>query len=199
MVVGFCGVLLFFFVPESFWDRSPVPKIRHTSKNTSRLSFLSAFRSQKPAPDTRLDKQADGVLDNINEEKAMPPTTSNRPTRPAIIHRPSTTRNLHVGFAKYEHENSQGNKDSEDSTTPADMGVAPVQATHSGKQLRLGLPTRSANTEKFLNQSPSNTTGVQSTNGNTWWSQQAELLLLHSYIISIRPGMTMSKGQARTT
>lgn len=31
MVVGFCGVLLFFFVPETFWDRTPRPRrfLRH--------------------------------------------------------------------------------------------------------------------------------------------------------------------------
>ncbi|KAI9841303.1 MAG: hypothetical protein M1837_000789 [Sclerophora amabilis] len=34
IVVGFCFVLLFFFVPETFWDRTPRPKLRTTSSDS---------------------------------------------------------------------------------------------------------------------------------------------------------------------
>merc|ERR1712000_406520 len=88
MVVGFCGVLLFFFVPETFWDRSPVPKSRSRkpSNATSRFSLFSGMRSPKhtraPATATQLEKQGDGVIDDPNYEKADPLTNPQASTRP---------------------------------------------------------------------------------------------------------------------
>jgi MFS family permease len=35
IVVGFCGVMLFLFVPETFWDRTPRPKSRRQSRSRS--------------------------------------------------------------------------------------------------------------------------------------------------------------------
>ncbi|PVH69753.1 MFS general substrate transporter [Cadophora sp. DSE1049] len=110
MVVGFCGVLLFFFVPETFWDRSPVPKSRSRkpSNTTSRFSLFSGMRSPKPppapAPATQLEKQGDGVIDDPNYEKADPLTNPPAPKRPSIIHRTSISRHLHVGFVPNEHD-----------------------------------------------------------------------------------------------
>ncbi|KAK6580686.1 hypothetical protein PZA11_006922 [Diplocarpon coronariae] len=103
MVVGFCGVLLFFFVPETFWDRTPVPKSRGSSKNASRFSLFSGLRSPKPAG---LEKQGDGNLDDLDSNKPLSAVPSRiwAPGRPSIIHRPSTTRQLHVGFAHNDPE-----------------------------------------------------------------------------------------------
>lgn len=46
MVVGFCWVLLFLFVPETTWDRTPVPKSRRptTPRGPSLLRRLSSLR-----------------------------------------------------------------------------------------------------------------------------------------------------------
>ncbi|KAM0717839.1 hypothetical protein Q7P37_006171 [Cladosporium fusiforme] len=33
IIIGFSGLLLFLFVPETFWDRAPVPRRRHPSRN----------------------------------------------------------------------------------------------------------------------------------------------------------------------
>jgi hypothetical protein len=44
MVVAFCGVLLFFFVPETFWDRAPVPRSR---KPKSRPNFFRRLSSKQ--------------------------------------------------------------------------------------------------------------------------------------------------------
>ncbi|KIW48829.1 uncharacterized protein PV06_01391 [Exophiala oligosperma] len=40
MVVGFCFCLLFFFVPETFWDRTPRPKSRRPTHQRSLSSIL---------------------------------------------------------------------------------------------------------------------------------------------------------------
>lgn len=110
MVVGFCAILLFFFVPESFWDRSPVPKNRGNSKNASRLSLLSSWRlSKSPPPLNTLERQADGNLDDLGSDKPLSavPSRMSAPKRPAMVHRTSTTRHLHVGFVKSESEPDQ--------------------------------------------------------------------------------------------
>ncbi|KAJ3572898.1 hypothetical protein NPX13_g4893 [Xylaria arbuscula] len=53
IVVGFCGILLFLFVPETFWDRTPIPKAtRRVSKRPSfgkRPSFFSRKSSARQA------------------------------------------------------------------------------------------------------------------------------------------------------
>ena len=51
MVVGLCFVLLFLFVPETFWDRTPRPKQRSTGHGASRtMSFI--FRHGPLTPRT---------------------------------------------------------------------------------------------------------------------------------------------------
>lgn len=153
MVVGFCGVLLFFFVPETFWDRSPVPKSRKTSRNTSRFSLFSGMRSPKPqqaaaAPVAGLDKQGDGVLDDLNRERLMSPSQKPTSRRPSILQRPSTARHLHVGFVTNRSDNDTDDKsyqtaeggplphhhgamhEFKDSVEPAG-GVPPTPALHN--------------------------------------------------------------------
>lgn len=46
IIVGFCGILLFFFVPETYWDRAPVPKPRGSSRPTSLLRRFSRSQSR---------------------------------------------------------------------------------------------------------------------------------------------------------
>ncbi|KAI9050506.1 hypothetical protein LZ554_005668 [Drepanopeziza brunnea f. sp. 'monogermtubi'] len=104
MVGGFCAVVLFLFVPESFWDRSPVPRSRRNSNNASRLSFLSGLRSSKspPRPPSALDKQADGNLDDMAHDRPLSaiPSRFVASKRPAIVHRTSAHRHHHVGFVR---------------------------------------------------------------------------------------------------
>ncbi|MCJ1421226.1 hypothetical protein MMC32_007588 [Xylographa parallela] len=42
MIVGFCFALIFFFVPETFWDRTPRPHV-HTRSKRPTLGSISAF------------------------------------------------------------------------------------------------------------------------------------------------------------
>ncbi|KAK0633692.1 major facilitator superfamily domain-containing protein [Immersiella caudata] len=48
IVVAFCGVLLFLFVPETFWDRRPVPKVAR--KASSRPNFFRRYSSKHGVP-----------------------------------------------------------------------------------------------------------------------------------------------------
>ncbi|KAI1140982.1 MFS general substrate transporter [Hypoxylon sp. FL0543] len=95
MVVGCCGTLLFFFVPETFWDRSPTPRSRRHPKRPSLFSRRSSARQvskahihegagangEKPTIDTGGDK----AVENYHE-----------PTSPTSQHR---HKRAHVGFA----------------------------------------------------------------------------------------------------
>src|SRR6187551_2632989 len=44
MVVALCGVLLFLFVPETFWDRKPIPKVAR--KGSHRPNFFRRYSSK---------------------------------------------------------------------------------------------------------------------------------------------------------
>lgn len=83
MIVGFCGVLLFFFVPETFWDRTP------TRRPHKRPSFLR-----------RLSSRHGGSHGGQTPRMTAPPLTHGeeieRPVSPGAAGR---TKALHVGFA----------------------------------------------------------------------------------------------------
>ncbi|KAI8195630.1 hypothetical protein KHU50_010734 [Colletotrichum sp. SAR 10_65] len=78
MVVALCGVLLFLFVPETFWDRTPVPKSRKPSR---RPSFRHRLSSRNDVP-----------------QVAKTPTAAG-PTSPAPLSPSHPHKDLHVGFA----------------------------------------------------------------------------------------------------
>jgi hypothetical protein len=144
MVVGFCGGLLFLFVPESFWDRTPVPKSRRLSKNGSRFSLFSHRRESHTHQRDLPAGHGDGHIDHTEPEKTAPidPVNGTIPSRPALAHRHTSNRVLHVGFAPDNHQEETGNgtgKDgavdhgshlSERPTSPSDVD-SPGKATET--------------------------------------------------------------------
>ena len=48
IVVAFCMFLLFLFVPETFWDRTPIPRSHRPSRRPSFLRRTSSMRSGIP-------------------------------------------------------------------------------------------------------------------------------------------------------
>ena len=112
MVVGFCGTLLFLFVPESFWDRTPIPRVRKQSRNGSRFSIFSR-RNSHAVPKDVSPNLGDGNEKHTDLEKPATDDAANgtlSPDRPLNV-RKSTTRTLHVGFVSAEHqeETKRGN------------------------------------------------------------------------------------------
>ncbi|KAF6822051.1 major facilitator superfamily transporter [Colletotrichum plurivorum] len=104
MVVGLCGVLLFLFVPETFWDRSPVPKSRKPSR---RPSFRHRHSSRHEVP--QVAPASAGDADAV----------SHTPQSPAGASHPH--KDLHVGFAAEATPtaNVDPEKPSDTETTPA--------------------------------------------------------------------------------
>lgn len=148
MVVGFCWILLFLFVPETFWDRTPRPKSRHNTKNNSRLSLIRQRLASHvshvshhihPHPKSPPAHQIDGNGEGPLEKTTTSPSAA-EPTlrRPSEVHRPA--RNLHVGFAGEDHDTTE-KLDTHDShvspsnghTDPlASVGMTPVESPSSG-------------------------------------------------------------------
>jgi MFS family permease len=91
IVVGFCFFLIFFFVPETFWDRAPRPAKRHTS---SRSHSPNKHRNHLhlPSRHTRKDTHTPGlqlpVAASMGEQPATPLEHTTKPAKVA-----------HVGFA----------------------------------------------------------------------------------------------------
>lgn len=81
IVVSFLGTLLFFFVPETFWDRTPHPKKSRTSGD--RPGFFRRY-SQSEVPKSR----SDSVATNLAVYRGATPE--------AINYRGG---NIHMGFA----------------------------------------------------------------------------------------------------
>jgi MFS family permease len=66
VVVGFCSLLLFLFVPETFWDRAPIP---HKRKNKNRtLSNINIFHLRLPEKKVEVDDG--GVTAEMSEKAA---------------------------------------------------------------------------------------------------------------------------------
>ncbi|TAQ87152.1 hypothetical protein B7494_g4530 [Chlorociboria aeruginascens] len=122
IVAGFCWVLLFLFVPETFWDRTPRPKNRDPSRRTSRIkSVVSYFRlktvSQNPHK-SDLEKHVNGRVDDSDTQKSST-TQVNFPRKPSLAHGGTHNRSLHVGFASNDHKEIDNTI-----TTPAEVDTA---------------------------------------------------------------------------
>jgi hypothetical protein len=104
MVVGLCWILLFFFVPETFWDRTPRPKLRRPSHEKLRHSHeklhSSIFGGRNPSLSQphNTGEAGDASTTNAALYKTSTSKSANDTLSKSLTgRRPS--RALHVGFA----------------------------------------------------------------------------------------------------
>ncbi|KAI1129307.1 major facilitator superfamily domain-containing protein [Nemania abortiva] len=93
IIVGFCGILLFFFVPETFWDRSPIPK--SAKKVAKRPSFFRRISSARHAV-PRVSQGADAATaptEHLTHENTEVKSTEEKQDVPR------TKPQRHIGFA----------------------------------------------------------------------------------------------------
>ncbi|TVY80388.1 putative MFS-type transporter [Lachnellula suecica] len=134
MIVGFLGVLLFFFLPESFWDRTPRPKSRKSSKNVSKLSILSHRHRSQASP---IKEEAPRQVDGTEDEVPRKPSIKNSSALALSPTPAQSTRNLHVEFV--------GDDEKKKSEYPNNDGAVNYpEATHLATPIRRG---RGATTE----------------------------------------------------
>lgn len=112
IVVGACLILLFFFVPETFWDRAPRP--RHYNKRPNMHRSMSdivsqGFRGRRPHVQRLEDEPENEELDT----DAIQPT-------------PKKHKNVHVGFADGE-EDDMNEKAEGHAITPLETPTTDVE------------------------------------------------------------------------
>ncbi|KAI0008665.1 MFS general substrate transporter [Xylariaceae sp. FL0662B] len=99
MVVGLCGSLLFLFVPETFWDRSPIPRSRRHPKRPSLFSRRSSARQiakgtaadgEKPPLDSA-EQHTVGNLDADSQSIHLRPSLFSRKSSARQIPKDTTT------------------------------------------------------------------------------------------------------------
>lgn len=102
IVVGFSGGLLFLFVPETHWDRTPIPRSRRRPKRPSLFSRRSASRYSvpkvtKPAKEPAPDEVAatPGISSPVEEKGAH--DLQEKTGQSAVA--PTRHKSGHVGFA----------------------------------------------------------------------------------------------------
>jgi MFS family permease len=107
IVVGACLILLFFFVPETFWDRTPRPRV-HKQKRP-RLPGRSV--SDMVSHGFRGRRSHVQVLDETNEQD-----------HPDLDHALKRSKHAHVGFADDQQEDVPQEFDTEKSNVASDAG-----------------------------------------------------------------------------
>ncbi|KAI0602523.1 major facilitator superfamily domain-containing protein [Biscogniauxia sp. FL1348] len=128
IVVAFCGFLLFLFVPETFWDRSPVPKSRQHPKRPGLFNRISSARQSVHTPShitngggvtaatEKLDPDEARIKSTVDQDEATKPQNQTR------------TKKAHVGFApdvdKEATLGSENESDGTDSKSPKGTSAA---------------------------------------------------------------------------
>ncbi|KAI1427226.1 major facilitator superfamily domain-containing protein [Xylaria sp. FL1777] len=123
IVVGFCGILLFFFVPETFWDRSPIPKSsRRVAKRPSFFSRRSTAREAVPRVSDAAGVTTAPTEQLTHEHNDVKPTEQEQQVARPAQHR-------HVGFAPEaeEHPDSETRHGEENSPLPSTHTAPPPQ------------------------------------------------------------------------
>jgi MFS family permease len=92
IVVGFCFFLIFFFVPETFWDRTPTPARRHAH---GRNHSPSNHRSHLHLPSRHNKKDQHAPAPEPQSTVPVEPLPSS-----ALQHRSKPPKAAHVGFAE---------------------------------------------------------------------------------------------------
>ena len=106
MVVGFCFVLIFFFVPETFWDRTPRPKVYTRSRRFTFASLVGMFDSSHHKNGEKEDSPLDEpqVYDGSSDIHRLAINNSlaagrPNPARGTIAQRRQQRQAHRVGFA----------------------------------------------------------------------------------------------------
>ncbi|KAI8953427.1 major facilitator superfamily domain-containing protein [Xylaria longipes] len=150
IVVGFCGILLFLFVPETFWDRTPIPKsARRVTKRPSFFSRRSSARQAVP----RVAQAADAITEQpIHEDTEVKPTEEK-----AEVAQPKQQQR-HVGFAPgmENHPNSEM-RHGEDSLslTPLEAPSRTIPSHHDETPAGASMPVVGSSRTSELPMDPS--------------------------------------------
>ncbi|KAL8645258.1 MAG: hypothetical protein Q9210_006811 [Variospora velana] len=98
IVIGFCFFLMFFFVPETFWDRTPRPREKRPKSTFRTISGLFHPPHQEKKCEDAVEVDALVESDRINLAITV---GTDRTAAPTIAERRQHKHAHHVGFADY--------------------------------------------------------------------------------------------------
>ncbi|KAI4092457.1 MAG: hypothetical protein L6R37_007572 [Teloschistes peruensis] len=98
IVVGFCFFLMFFFVPETFWDRTPQPQHKSHKPKSTLKSISGFFHHPHHDRKNKSSTVGHGVADTP-QVMVTEPTASIQATNTTIAKRRRQRGTHHVGFA----------------------------------------------------------------------------------------------------
>ncbi|KAK3365100.1 major facilitator superfamily domain-containing protein [Lasiosphaeria ovina] len=97
IVVSFCGILLFFFAPETFWDRAPTP--RKSRKSSSRPNFFRRYSSKRDVNQAAHSGLGPAQPNEQHTGSEVPAEAVVTPPAAAAAGSDSRPKRAHVGFA----------------------------------------------------------------------------------------------------
>ena len=125
MVVGFAGVMVFFFVPETFWDRTPVPRKRRARKPKSPFESVANFfhhgyhgqnNGYNSGHDEKYKVKFEDPTNVVAEKLNLSNATSAGEHPPTIAERRQQKAKHHVGFADALETAEEPDSDGKSST-----------------------------------------------------------------------------------
>jgi len=102
MVVGFCFVLMFFFVPETFWDRTPRPHAK--TRRTGLVNLSKIFSHNQLEEKAEVSTGGDGSMDMRKLAIGNAALGTGHAT---IAERRQQKNAQHVGFADPAQDHSE--------------------------------------------------------------------------------------------
>ncbi|OBT55777.1 hypothetical protein VE04_03224 [Pseudogymnoascus sp. 24MN13] len=158
MIVGFCGVLVFFFVPETFWDRARRPR----GRTLSRLpSVVQMYHSVASTHRKKSKGDGDGLDDGKNMTSSIPPTPTVGDAPRGPHPRPGLNRKktpLHVGFSVPSSRHEDGPPDADyfglpmTTITDRDNVDTPTISINQGEAVETPVPAARQQTSQSESQ-----------------------------------------------
>ena len=120
MVVGFCFLLMFLFVPETFWDRTPRPHTK--SRKTGLANISKIFHHSSGMQDEKGVLSAGGDGPSDMRRLAIGNSASSVGSGRATIAERRQQRNAqHVGFADQTAKESEDSLEKDDAMSVPDL------------------------------------------------------------------------------
>ncbi|EZF30923.1 MFS transporter [Trichophyton mentagrophytes] len=127
ITTAFSAILVFLFVPETFWDRTPRPRAKRPHMRRSMSDIVHTLRGRSSQPVTPGAVTPSAVTPGIEEvDRQLGAVT------------PRKHKNAHVGFA--ENEKAEIENDTPEVTTGKDTAQSPVPAIVIDPEAQRSIP-----------------------------------------------------------
>lgn len=194
MIIGLSAVLLFLFVPETFWDRTPQPKQRVPSKRPSFPRRLSSRHRAQDTGEEAFKAEGEKVTPTSPNAVAQRKGHGSEEQQPASPGPSQRNRNLHVGFANAEDESPEAFASEESTATVIHPTPSKTANSPSNGPAQPATPYFSSATESGSNVA-SFKSGPNLESDKTDASRPGESLEVQAYTYNLRqqPAQTFAQ------